>query len=308
MSDWTSRSDTSRAAPALRDLLLQLNTSAGALAAIAAALSARVTGRALAPGLGAHLDEVLGALGVREQLDELSPLERASTLGEIRTLWATSTRLLAAAPPEPGWAPGDAELAQAAGDVSAAFPNLLASRLLPELGGLAERLEADGAAFLDVGAGVAALSIAMARAWPRLRVVGLEPWAPALSIARGHAKGAGVEDRVELRAGVGEALCDEAAFDLAWVPSLFIPEGVISPIFARVFRALRRGGWLIVPAIVPVQAPLVTSVVRLRTALWRGCTLSVDALAERLEASGFSDVRRFPPSPSGVALIAARAG
>ena len=305
MSDWTSRSDTSRAAPALRSLLLELNTSAGALAAIAAALNARVTGRAHAPSIGTHLDEVLGALGVREQLDQLSPQELASTLGEIRTLWATSARLLSAEPPEPGWAPQDPELAQAAGDVSAAFPKLLARVLAPALDGLAERLSADGAAFLDVGAGVATLSIEMARAWPLLRVVGLEPWAPALRIASSRVRAAGLDERVELRAGVGQELADGAAFDLVWIPSLFIPPFAIAEVLARARRALRRGGWVIVPGVEPTAA-LATSVVQLRTALWNGCALAADALRELLEASGFSDVRRFPPSPSGVALSAAR--
>ena len=306
MSDWTSRADTSRAAPVLRGVLLELNTAAGALAALAAALNARSTGCSLAPGLGEHVERVLGALGVREQLDELSPEELASTLGEIRTLWATSTRLLSAAPPAPGWAPEDPELAQAAGDVSAAFPKLLARVLLPELGGLTERLSRAGAAFLDIGVGVATLSIEMARAWPRLRVVGLEPWAPALCIAQRRVHAAGLDERIELRAGAGEALTDEDAFDLAWVPSLFIPPSAISEVLARARRALRRGGWVIVPGVEPTTT-LATSVVQLRTALWNGCALSGHALRALFEASGFGRVRGFPPSASGVALLAARA-
>jgi hypothetical protein len=55
--------------------------------------------------------------------------------------------------------------------------------ITPRLPGLSERLEASGS-FLDVGVGVAGLSIARSRLWPRLRVVGLDLWAPSLVIPR----------------------------------------------------------------------------------------------------------------------------
>ena len=56
--------------------------------------------------------------------------------------------------------------------------------IAPKLDGLAARLEAPGAAFLDVGVGVGLLGVEMARLWPNLRIVGIDVWPPSLALAR----------------------------------------------------------------------------------------------------------------------------
>ena len=65
----------------------------------------------------------------------------------------------------------------------------------PELG---EMLQGPGA-FLDVGTGVGWLAIEAARSWPALQVVGVDPWAPALTLARQNLAQSGFAERVELR-------------------------------------------------------------------------------------------------------------
>jgi hypothetical protein len=50
-----------------------------------------------------------------------------------------------------------------------------------------------------ISVGVAALSIAMCRAWPTLPVVGLDPFEPALALARQNVAEAGFQDRIALR-------------------------------------------------------------------------------------------------------------
>jgi hypothetical protein len=52
------------------------------------------------------------------------------------------------------------------GDASAMFAPALKMNLAAGLGDLAERLDRPGGRFLDVGVGVASLSIAMCRLWP----------------------------------------------------------------------------------------------------------------------------------------------
>ena len=158
-----------------------------------------------------------------------------------------------------------------------------------------ERLAVPGAAFLDVGVGVAALSIAMVRQWPSLRVVGLDPWAASLAIARRNVQGAGLAPQIELREMGGEDLADFAAYDLAWIPSLFIPQGSIARIVDRVGRALRPGGWLLFPMLEPGDDPLVAAARRrFRTALWGGSELSAEAVTTLLTGAGFVDVRLLP--------------
>lgn len=108
------------------------------------------------------------------------------------------------------------------GQTSAAFAPLFHRVIIPHLDGLTARLEAPTAAFLDIGVGVAALSIAMTRLWPTLRVVGIDPWEPALALARQNVATAGLSERIDLRQQAVEDLTDQAAFDLVWVSQPFV--------------------------------------------------------------------------------------
>jgi predicted O-methyltransferase YrrM len=294
-------------AAALRSLLNDLNTSAGALAALAAAMNARASGFPLAPNLEQAVHGVLDVLGVRLASEQLPLAELRATLAEIQVYAASHQQLTAPELATSGWTPASADLIQAAGEVSAGLPRLLERLVVPRLDGLAERLGAPGGRFLDVGAGAGALSIQMARTWPELAIVGIEPWAPALELARTRVRAAGLERRIELRAASGEGLADEASYDLGWIPSLFIAEPVLDAVLARVNRALRPGAWLILPVLRAEAASLASSVVRLRAALWGGSAPSLGDAAARLAATGFVDLQSFSSAPSSTTgLLAGR--
>ena len=295
------------ASSVLRSLLSDLGASAGALAALAAAFNARVTERPLSPSLERGVGAVLGALGVQELVDQLPLAELRSLLAELRVFADSHRRLEGSVPPEPGWSPQSAELIRAAGDASAALPRLIARAVAPGLSELARRLDAPGARFLDVGAGAATLSIGMARAWPRLSVVGIEPWGPALELARENVRAAGLDARVALRAEAGEPLADEASYDLAWIPSLFIGEAALPAVIERVRRALRSGAWLILPVLRADPSSLPGGVVRLRAALWGGSAPTLPDAASWLASAGFVDLQSFSSSAtSATGLLAAR--
>jgi hypothetical protein len=133
-------------------------------------------------------------------------------------------------------------------------------------------------------------------------------WAPALALARENVRAAGLDDRIELRERPAESMKDEAAFDLAWIPSLFVPEPALPGVLRAVARALRPGGWLLMPMLKASTDPLVTSVSRLRTAFWGGSAVGRDRLDAMLGASGLADVRVLPSPPiASTAMIAARA-
>jgi len=290
----------------LRDTVSRLNSSASALAALGAAIDARVNRRPLAPAMASAVDQVLDALGAREAIEAASQAELRPLLGEIRTFTLTGVKLLVGSD-APGWGHREAEILQAAGDVSAAFPRSLAVSIAPALEGLLERLQSPGAAFLDIGTGVAALSIEMARLWPSLRVVGIDPWAPAIALARGNVRAAGLESRIELRAQAGEELPDRDAFDLAWVPSLFIPEAALPAIVQRVHRALRPGGWLLFPMTRPGGDPMTDALARLRAAMFGGLATTTEAVEGLLREAGFTGVRALPGrATSPMATLAAR--
>jgi 2-polyprenyl-3-methyl-5-hydroxy-6-metoxy-1,4-benzoquinol methylase len=288
----------------IRQQIARLSVSCNALVAMGIVLQARAAGMPADPAVQRQADEVLKALGVCEAVHGLAAADIAPVLAGIRADLLIGAKMIAGPPSHPGWTHGESALLQSAGDVSAGFPPLLKTRIAPQLDGLSDRLAAPGAAFLDVGVGVAALSIAMVRQWPSLRVVGIDPWAPSLTIARRNVLSAGLAPRIELREIAGEDLAEFGAYDLAWIPSLFIPQRSIARIMQRAGQALRPGGWLLFPTLNPGDDPLVAATARFRTALWGGSSLSPDAATTLLREAGLIDVRLLPGAAASAIGIA----
>lgn len=262
-----------------------------------------VAGRGLVVADGERFALAPGALPYAR-----APL-RTDLLGEIRSMLMQPLAYLDAATgptPARGWYHTDPRLLQAQGDSSVGFAGALAGPLGAALDGLAARLAAPGARFLDVGVGVAALAIAMCRAFPQLRVVGLDVFDVPLALARGNVARAGLAERIELRQLALEDLRDEAAFDLAWVPACFFAPSSVPAALARAHAALALGGWVLLPTL-DVDAP---GDVRRAWALimeqWGHAPESA-AIVRALADAGFP-APRVLPGPPGVALAAARRG
>jgi 2-polyprenyl-3-methyl-5-hydroxy-6-metoxy-1,4-benzoquinol methylase len=77
-----------------------------------------------------------------------------------------------------------------------AFSNLLATEWLPTIPGLVERLHRDGAEAVEVGCGEGWAAIALAQAFPSLRLLAIDTDEASISAARRHAAHAQVDDRV----------------------------------------------------------------------------------------------------------------
>src|SRR4029078_5503595 len=105
--------------------------------------------------------------------DDLTREELVPLLAEMQTLAQTNAQILGGSPHKLGWAPEEPALMRAAGEATARFPRTLATAIAPKLEGLVDRLSSPQATFLEIGVGVAALSIQMAHTWPNLRIVGL---------------------------------------------------------------------------------------------------------------------------------------
>jgi precorrin-6B methylase 2 len=289
----------------IRDLIARLGTSANALLAVGLALQARIDRPPTDAALTERIADVLEVLGVHDIIDALSEADSATLLAGIRTDLFTAATALRGTSPVSGWTHVKADLLQSAGDVSAGFPRLLMTRIAPQLEGLGERLASPDGAFLDVGVGVAALSIAMVRQWPQLRVVGVDPWGPAIMVGRRNVQSAGLAGQIDLREASAEELSELGAFDLAWIPSLFIPQRSITRIVERVVRSLRPGGWLLFAAMNPDSEPLAAAINSFRATLWGGSVLDADAVGALLTNSGLVDVRVLPGPPAATIAFAA---
>ncbi len=295
-------------AESLRETVARLEVSAGVLAALGARLEERLSGRPLDARIKPHIDEIAVAAGAATTLESLDRAEAGSLLGRIPTFGLQNVGLLFPASLRLGWVSEDVEMLQAAGEASTGFATTLKHTIVPQLDGLASRLESPDARFLDVGVGVGALAIAMAGLWPNLRIVGIDPWKPALHQARENLRIAALTDRVELRVQRAEELVDSRMFDLAWLPGLFLSDEAIAAATARVHEALRPQGWLILALRKQREDDMLANAVgRLRVALFGGCMHGSQPVETMLASSGFANVQTLPSSDTSlVVMIAAQ--
>lgn len=127
-----------------------------------------------------------------------------------------------------------------------AFTHLLGPTWLRGIGDVDGRLSADPPArVLDVACGEGWSSIAIAQAYPRATVVGLDLDTPSIHAARNHAVEAGVADRVEFRATDAASL-DDGPFDVALIIEAVHDMANPVPVLGAVRGVLREGASLVV--------------------------------------------------------------
>jgi hypothetical protein len=116
------------------------------------------------------------------------------------------------------------------------------------------------------------------------------PLGAALALGRENVAAAGLDERVELRQIGAEALEDAAAYDLAWVPTFFIPRTVLEQVIGRVHEALRPGAWAMLGVYARPDDPFLDALGQLRTVRHGGSLLAPPEVAALLERAGFVDV------------------
>jgi SAM-dependent methyltransferase len=126
-----------------------------------------------------------------------------------------------------------------------AVTHLLGREWLASIADVHDRLTADPPArVVDIGCGEGWSTLALARAYPRARVVGIDLDGPSIEAARRHAAEAGTDDGVEFRHGDAAAL-DEPA-DLALIVEAVHDMSDPVSVLRGVRQALAEGGSLIV--------------------------------------------------------------
>jgi hypothetical protein len=246
--------------------------------------------------------------------DPFGPSERLRSLlaagvplaalnGFVRELLAMVSRYAEGA--AAGWAETDPELIRSRGAASGAVVLSILDRCRRYLPGLTERLGTPGAAFLDVGTGAAGIVIALCRAHPGLRAVGVDISAPAVTAAREQVASAGLSSWAEIREQSVAAIEDVDAFDLLWVPQAFLPEPVLAQALPRLHRAARRGAALLMPISTNDGTGVSGAATDLRNLMTGGGTLSPQAASVMLQTAGFSRVETVV-LPAGTVMAAHR--
>jgi precorrin-6B methylase 2 len=292
---------------ALREFMTRHMASATGLAALGAALDAKASGKPLEPSLDARVRAFLATFGVADALVDVDADQARPLLTEIRALSAFDSRLLQERTRTTAWSHTDEGVLEGAGAMSAGFVGPLANVLLPGLEGVMDRLNTPGATFLDVGVGVAGLAVAFAKRWPAARVVGVDPWQPSLKLARENVAKAGLVDRIELREQRAEDLTDDRAFDLAWIPALFMPRRAVKPACERILQALRPGSWILFNAVQPGVDPQTDAMWWLRMTMFGDSAMVAGDAEALLREVGFEGVRTLcSPAGSFMRIVAGR--
>ncbi|MFJ9543936.1 class I SAM-dependent methyltransferase [Streptomyces sp. NPDC101225] len=209
---------------------------------------------------------------------------------------------------EGAWAGQDDAVLLNQGRASANTGRALATRVVPALPGLEQRLADKGSRVLDVGTGVAALACAVARAFPHAEVVGIDIMERVLDLARKELTDTEPEvaDRVLLRHLDVAELTERDAYDLVWLPAPFLTEAVLDAAVPRLVDALRPGGWMVVGTNPAVADPLSRAIAGWTAVRNGGNSYDTDRIVEILAACGLGDARRFPTVPGGPVLVAVR--
>jgi precorrin-6B methylase 2 len=224
-----------------------------------------------------------------------------SALGQAAAIAATippGTAAAGATTSNAGWTRYDDAVLLAQGKMSAPGGLSLAGliREVPELAAAFAR----GGVFIDIGVGVAALACTFAEAMPTARVIGLDIHAPALALARRNLEAKGLTARVELRLQAVQDLRDESVADVAHISPPFIDRSVLDEGLARLHRALKPGGRLMLSGLTVAGAAGAIGRWQARNA--GGSDVTERQCADLLAAAGFERPFRLP-LPSGAPLV-----
>jgi SAM-dependent methyltransferase len=185
------------------------------------------------------------------------------------------------------------ESIRAQGVISALSTETLLSTMYPRIPSLSAQLSSPGAEFLDVGAGAGGVALTLARHFPGLRVVALEPDESPLRVARENVAAAALGERIELRALPVEELQDSDRFEAAYVSQMYLADGALERGLRAVRVALRPGGWVLMTTASVAGAGLGPALARLRNELCGGGARLPEDLTRLLNECGYEAVKVF---------------
>jgi SAM-dependent methyltransferase len=282
----------------------RLSVSVEALAALGAALRLQRSNLEADSRVRVCLQEVLHAIDpqLAEGLGHRADYARHL----VEAVFRQSADLLQNPERVPGWRHQDPAILQSQGQVSRliihGIDDLAAQR--PELRAV---LRGSGT-FLDVGTGAGWLALEAARVWPRLRIVGIDIWEPALALARSNVAASDHGERIELRSRAVERLDERATYALACFPGPFISAETTREALERIHHALIPGGWLVFALWAPSGDPLEAAVAKLRIVRSGGHPWISTEIVDCLLAVGFVGIEALPPGVPGspIAFVLSR--
>lgn len=139
------------------------------------------------------------------------------------------------------------DFAQAIAESTWGLQVMTAKKILPNLEGLAERLEAGGT-ILEVGCGTGNLLALLAKTFPKAHCIGVDIDEDSVTSARQRLQKAGVADRAEARKGSVSAAVQASSVDAVVMVEVLheIAQDLRPFVIAQSATALKPGGWLVI--------------------------------------------------------------
>lgn len=278
--------------------VLELVSSIDALAVLVAALRAEEEGLVLPAEIAERIAAIVEMLGV----EPASADDRRAAIGAARSFSRLAMDLMDAPARAPGWTSTDPVILESTGRASSTIADAIAEAI-PAVPGLEAATSAPEAALLDVGTGVAQLSITMCRRFATLRALGVDIFEPALALGRENVARSGLGGRIELRQTDARALDERETFSLAWIPVPFLADTVLDDVLGTAVRALRPGGLVVAGVFRAPPSPLAAKLAELRMLRAGGTVLDTRGVIERLERAGLVDARAPELASSTARLV-----
>jgi len=139
------------------------------------------------------------------------------------------------------------DFAQAIAESTWGLQVMTAKKILPNLEGLAERLEAGGM-ILEVGCGTGNLLALLAKTFPTAHCIGVDIDEDSVTSARQRLQKAGIADRAEARKGSVSAAVQPSSVDAVVIVEVLheIAQDLRPFVIAQSATALKPGGWLVI--------------------------------------------------------------
>ena len=139
------------------------------------------------------------------------------------------------------------DFAQAIAESTWGLQVVTAKKILPNLEGLAGRLEGGGT-ILEVGCGTGNLLALFAKTFPKARCIGVDIDEDSVTSAHQRLQKAGVADRAEARKGSVSAAVESASVDVVVMVEVLheIAPDLRPWVIAQSAAALKPGGWLVI--------------------------------------------------------------
>jgi SAM-dependent methyltransferase len=144
--------------------------------------------------------------------------------------------------------------------------------------------------FLDVGTGVAGIAIEAAKSCPSLLIEGIDIWEPALALARKNVQESPYADRITIKNLDVTTLAGDPAYDLVWLPTMFMKRSVLEAAFDRIAATSMKDAFLVAARYTLPTDPAAATFVTLRTLRSGGDPISQSEMEEMIRDRGFIEI------------------